>query len=172
MRRLGRITGLVLAMAAVMLATASAAPDAAQACAKANTPTKRLSKVEVRQAIRCVINHARGPNLKPDRSLKRAAQRHSRRMRISNCVSHQCPGEPDLTNRVRRSGYLNGASAYRLGEVIAGLPVRRSPRDVVRTWMASSSHRATILGSFKHFNVGITRKRRLGYYTVVFGWRS
>lgn len=171
MRRLGRITGPVLATAAVMLIVGGAAPDAAQACAKANAPTKQLSKVEVRKAIRCVINHERGPNLKPKKALKQAAQRHSRTMRKQNCFSHQCPGEPDLTNRVRRSGYLKGAGSYRVGEVIAALPVRRSPRDVVRAWMSSPSHRATILGSFKHFNVGKTTKRRVAYHTVVFGWK-
>ncbi len=101
-------------------------------------------------------------------------------MQGHDCFSHQCPREPDLESRLRRSGYLNGAGSYGIGENIAwGGGDRGSPRGIVRSWMRSSGHRANILDrDFEHIGVGVVwgspsnRRADAGLYTADFGYRG
>lgn len=167
---------LIAAVAALAFAIFAAGPGAAVAeakCSKANAPAKKLRKKEIRAALRCVVNKERGRNLSPKDQLHEAAQDHTGRMRRSGCLSHQCPGEPSLYERIRRTGYFNGASSYSYGEVIARAGAGASPRDIVRLWMGSSSHRATLMNSgFEHLGVGSSVKGGKGIYTIVVGSRS
>ena len=89
------------------------------------------------------------------------------------CFSHQCPGEASTAERVRRSGYLSGADSYRFGEVIALNRDQASPREVVRQWKNSPSHRAQILSaSYEHIGVGMVARKGKAYYTVTLGSKS
>ncbi|HEY8466268.1 MAG TPA: CAP domain-containing protein [Solirubrobacterales bacterium] len=169
---------LTLVVAAVLIAAlpAAVAPESAQArsCKGANTASKKLTKKKARAAIQCLVNKNRSAkNLRPNKNLQQAAQAHTRYMRKHNCFSHQCPGEPSLEGRVRRTGYLRGARSFALGEVIAHNRSRATPRDIVRQWMRSSSHRATLRNStYRHLGVGVSVRNGRAFYTVVVGKKS
>lgn len=140
----------------------------------ASQRSDRVSRSSARVAVKCLINAERSArNLRLRRDLNRAAQRHSNYMFRHRCVSHQCPGEASTESRIRRTGYMSGASSYRIGEVIARHRDRSSPRDIVRLWKKSSGHRAQILSSgYKHMGVGIVARNGKAYYTVTLGSRS
>jgi hypothetical protein len=71
-----------------------------------------------------------------------AAQDHTNHMVEKGCFSHECPGEGGMSSRVKRTGYLNGAQAWGLGEnIAAGEGERGSPAEMVAAWMNSPPHR-------------------------------
>jgi uncharacterized protein YkwD len=151
--------------------------DARSGCGKTGVASKRSDRIalpKARGAVRCLINDARhAGSLKLKRSLNKAAQRHSRRMFQQRCFSHQCPGEASTVTRIRKAGYMKGASSYRVGEVIALNSDRASPREVVRQWKRSPGHRVQIMSSgYEHIGVGVVAKRGKAYYTVTLGARS
>ena len=146
-------------------------------CGKSGAASQRSDRVKrsnARVAVKCLINAERSArNLRLRRDLNRAAQRHSNYMFRHRCVSHQCPGEASTETRIRRTGYMSGASRYRIGEVIARHRDRSSPRDMVRLWKKSGSHRSQILSSgYKHMGVGIVARNGKAYYTVTLGSKS
>lgn len=162
------------ALALSFLLVSGADPTRAEAgCKQINTPTAQISKQQARQAIKCQINRQRANrrSLKLNRQLNKAAQRHTRKMASGCGLSHQCPGEAHLTARVRQTGYLNGAGAFKLGETIAQYPRMATPRDIVAVWMRSRPHRKILLGRFKHVGVGVIVAGRYAWYTAVFGNR-
>lgn len=151
------------------------APSEAKAgCKGAQKQTQNIAKKRARAAVQCLFNkERRGQNVKSNGQLKRAAQSHSAYMRKRNCLSHQCPGEASLGQRVARTGYLRGASSWAYGEVIARYSPRVSPATVVRQWMSSSSHRPIILDRrYEHVGVGLSTKNGRSFYTAVLGARS
>ena len=170
-----------LAIAAIavcaLLVSTPATSHAGSGCGKIGAVGKRSSHIKIRdarRAVRCLINAERSArNLRASDNLHKAAQRHSRYMYKHRCFSHQCYGEPSTGDRIRSSGYLSGASSYRYGEVIALNRDSASPRDIVRQWMHSSSHRAEIMSSgYRHMGVGMVAAGGHAYYTVTLGWRS
>ena len=169
---------LAAALAALILVAGSSSAEArGTGCGKTGVASKRSDRVrvtDIRAAVRCLINDERtANNLRLSGSLNEAAQRHSRYMFRHRCFSHQCSGEADTTSRIRAAGYMAGASSYRVGEVIALNRDTASPREVVRQWKNSSSHRAQILSSgYKHLGVGVVARKGRAYYTVTLGWRS
>ena len=176
---LARAAALVAAIAALVFAGGPAATSEARGagCDKAGAANQRSDRVDrsaERYAVKCLINAERSArNLKLRRDLNRAAQRHSNYMFRHRCFSHQCPGEAGTEARIRASGYMAGASSYRIGEVIALNRDRASARDVVRQWKNSAGHRAQILSSgFRHMGVGLVARNGKAYYTVTLGWKS
>jgi uncharacterized protein YkwD len=163
---------LIIAAALVTPLAGAAAPEQAHArCKYANTKTTKLTKKQARKAVRCVVNRERSArNLKPRPALRRAAQKHTRYMRKHNCFSHQCPGEPPLETRVRSAGYLRGARAYSLGEVVAYNRARATPRDIVRQLMGSPGHRQQLMDpGYRHLGVGVSARNGTSLYTIVLG---
>ena len=69
---------------------------------------------KIRKAITCLINKERSkrdrPELKPNRRLQLAAQRHNDTMLAEDCFRHRCKGEPGISGRVRKTGYTEGQS--------------------------------------------------------------
>ena len=172
--RLRAVSLSVTAGLAFALAWAGAGPAVAEArCENANTRVGKLAHREVRNALRCLVNSERRPNLRPRDQLNEAAQRHTGHMRRKRCVSHQCPGEPSLHERIRRTGYFNGADRYTYGEVVASSRSSATPREVVRRWKASSGHWATLMsGSFEHIGVGSYVGRRTAVFAIVVAARD
>lgn len=83
--------------------------------------------------------------------LRIAARRHSNLMAHRRQLSHRLSGEASLQRRTAAAGYTRPTM---LGEVIAAGP--RSPYDVVRAWLRSSSHRALLLNCrFRHIGAGV-----------------
>jgi len=164
----------VIPVSALVIFFVFGMPATAQAgCNHSGQSVKNISKKNARSAITCLFNKGRSaPNVKRNGDLERAAQGHSAVMARKRCVSHQCPGEADLKQRVARTGYLNGASGYELGEVIIYGPSGASPRQMVDKWMNSSSHRSTITkSSFKHVGVGLSMDGGMVFATADFGHR-
>jgi uncharacterized protein YkwD len=173
-----RTLAIAAGLACIVLLLGSApSAEARSGCGKTGVASKRSDRIalpKARSAVRCLINDARhSRSLKLKRSLNKAAQKHSRRMFEQRCFSHQCPGEPSTATRIRKAGYMRGASSYRIGEVIALNSDRATPRQVVRQWKNSPGHRAQIMSSgYEHIGVGVVAKKGRAYYTVTLGARS
>jgi uncharacterized protein YkwD len=114
-------------------------------------------------AVRCEINAIRVANglrpVGPTKALTVAAKRHSQDMVRRHYFAHVSPSGQTVTTRVKRTGYLHGARAHKLGENIAwGSGSAASPAAIVQAWMNSPPHRAIILTpDFRDAGVGIAR---------------
>jgi uncharacterized protein YkwD len=78
------------------------------------------------------------PALRWDSALAAAAQAHAELMVRRGTLSHQLPGEPDLTTRAAAAG----AHFQAIAENIA---IGESPKGIERGWMNSTPHRTNIL---------------------------
>lgn len=182
---------LLLAAVALLLAAIGGpsplpGPDTASArpsCPGASLGPRKISRRRAASLVVCVVNQVRARHglrrLSARHELHGAARSHSRRMQRTDCFSHECPGEPPLTGRYQRAGYLPCGCSWGAGENIAWGPRQKgSPRRIVRAWMNSSPHRANILnGAYEHAGVGVRwgsperRRARAGTYTLDFGYR-
>ena len=163
---------ILIAVLALLVTLAFGLPAAAQAnCQHSGDPVRSISKKNARSAIGCLFNKERSArNVKRVGSLKNAAQGHSAVMASQRCVSHQCSGEPNLPGRVSRTGYLNGASSYKLGEIILSGSAKSSSRLIVSRWMGSPGHRAVLVdSSYKHVGIGLSIRDGSVYATGDFG---
>jgi uncharacterized protein YkwD len=150
-------------------------------CAHAGDPIREVSTGQVRKAVLCLLNdersrHARS-RLALSKKLGKAAEAHTETMVATNCLSHSCPGEPDLEGRIRKSGYLKGAHRWQFAENTGcGL----SAESMVANWMASTFHRINILGKkFDDIGIGLSDQRvprrcseGYGTFTTVFAYRT
>jgi uncharacterized protein YkwD len=154
----------LLAAVVSVCATALLAPSsalAAQACESANaTPAKANHRIVVRATL-CVLNAARsrhglGP-LRLNRRLSKAARRHAGDMARRKYFSHDTLGGGSFLDRIRHTGYLNGAHRWMVGENLAWATDDQSaPRGVTVMWMHSPGHRANILNAtFREIGIGI-----------------
>lgn len=159
-----RLTAAVLLAltVAAILAFATVAPATADAGSGSRLDRverkvlKKLNRIRAKAGLR---------SLRPNNRLNRSADYHSRDMLRANFFAHTSSNGDSMAARVR--AYRR---AKRLGEVLAYVPgrkPRRQARTVVRMWMNSSGHRASILtGGFRR--VGIARRKgRLGSSRVV-----
>ena len=118
------------------------------------------------------------PRLRSNRRLLKAAERHSHSMVVGRYFSHVGPGGLSMFDRVTRSGYLRNVRNWSIGENIGyGWGSASSPSAMMRSWMASTPHRANILaGKFREVGLGIVagipgRSGGGGTYTTEFGRR-
>ncbi len=166
------------------LGALSADEAEAAKCGGASRSPKRLGKRRARQLVVCLINRRRSKagvrRLDKKREVARAATRHTKRMKSSNCFSHTCPGEAPLSGRLRQTDYLPCGCSWGAGETIAWGKGRGegSPRAVVDAWMRSPSHRGTMLArGFEHIGVGYRRgspfsgSAKAATYTIDFGYK-
>jgi uncharacterized protein YkwD len=175
------LAAALVAAALVAAVTAAAPPRAHAVCKGKDAAPESISAARAEQAVFCLLNRQRAkrdlPRLRRHDQLDRPSRRHSRYMVEHRCFDHQCPGEPDLEERIRR--YLSkGGRAW--GENIAwGGGGLGSPRAVVRSWMGSEGHRENILSrQYEHVGVGVVwgSPQGDGYpaatYTTDFGARG
>jgi len=164
-----RIQLLLAALLVVLLA----APATAQAgCAGADASAAALGTDQAQSAVRCLVNdarHGRGARkLNQKDTLEAAAQYHATDMVARGYFSHSSPSGEDAFDRAKQFGYLNGGKGT-VGEVI-GAGTNWSPREVVRAWLDSGSHRGVLLGKrFRHIGVGVYTGSSLTYYSVSVG---
>ena len=125
------------------------------------TPTVD-NAVALRNATLCLLNEERASRglkpLKANTALRRAAQKHSRRMVQEGFFDHVSPGGSTLISRVKRgTSYLSGALKWSLGENIAwGCGHLATPGETVEGWMGSAGHRRNILNRrFHHIGIGV-----------------
>lgn len=100
------------------------------------------------QAVMAEINRVRQeqnlPALTIDPRLIEIARRHNERMAETGCRAHDCPGEPNVWERLESAGYPYGTGSEVIGWGYT------TPQAVVQGWLNSSGHRAIILGSYTH----------------------
>jgi hypothetical protein len=90
-------------------------------CAHADDTHAEASIAQLRNATLCLVN-------------RRRAQRDKGRLDRN--------AEPSLGQRIRRTGYLNGASRWRFAESTG---CKRTPRRMVNAWMSVRFHRRNLL---------------------------
>ena len=102
------------------------------------------------------VKHGLRP-LRHSGNLDEAARWQSRDMVARGYFDHQRPGGPNLSERIRRTGYLSGARSWAVGENIAwGEGSYSTPQSIMRSWMNSPGHKANILRRrFEHVGIGL-----------------
>ncbi len=192
-RRHAVIAGAIAALVVALLASlaiaarpdapkvAPSAPKAASACANADRPADEATTKQLRKAVRCLINKQRvrvgAGKLAKHPGLRKAAQRHAKVMVAEACLAHECGDEADLETRIRQTGYLDGAKAWKFAE---NTGCGASAEAMVANWVASREHRLNLLTKrFRELGVGVVGdpvkgECRAGYATfvVVLGWRK
>jgi uncharacterized protein YkwD len=182
-RRALAVTVAMACLAAFALAAAGpgTAPASAAPCANADATIDEASPGELKNAVVCLINdkrHNRGKRkLDKSQKLQKAARRHNDTMLRKNCWSHHCKGEPGLEKRIRKTGYLDGASRWAYAE---NFGCALTPKGMVKAWMNRNFHRKNILGPYE--DIGAAAAKELVpsspcegdrvTYTVVFASRS
>jgi Cysteine-rich secretory protein family len=95
--------------------------------------------------------HGLGP-LRWNPALAHAAQAHAERMVRAGGLSHQFPGEPDLTTRASRSG-------AHFSTVAENIAVAADPQTIESEWMHSPPHRHNILDPrLNEVGIGLVRQ--------------
>jgi uncharacterized protein YkwD len=159
----GRGVALAITAASATLALMAAPADASLVApsSKCDGQTDTGASKDVQEkAMRCLINYARdhagSGDVDASKSLEKAAG--VKAGDVMQCgFSHTACGRPaDLY--ARRFGYTS-ASSWRWGENLAwGRGKRGSAREILKAWLNSPPHRATMLeGSFKDAGVGLRR---------------
>lgn len=155
----------LLALVAGPAGSPTAAPAAQAAeCSYADTAARGpISRARADRALRCLVSNEREKRglARLDRSkrLNEAAQRHTRDMHRREYFSHISPGGRNVEDRVRAyTSYVDGSRGWKLGETLAArYAASASPRRILASMMASTSHRSTLLTSrFRHIGVGWT----------------
>jgi uncharacterized protein YkwD len=150
-----------LCTVAASVASLLAPATAAAACAGAGTRPTPATLDRAGDATICLINQARAQHglgaLRAKSALERAAAAHSRDMVRRDFFSHSSPSGSTPQQRIDRTGYLDGARSWAIGETIAwGTGGYATPASIVRSWLHSPGHRAILLdGDYHDLGVGI-----------------
>jgi uncharacterized protein YkwD len=173
-----------LAGGALVAGEPATATARASACHRFGaTKAKKLSNVQARRSIGCLVNRTRKRHglgrAHGDHRLRRAAQKHTSYMKRHHCFSHECPGERSFLSRLRKVNYVvHGLSRWKIAENIAwGGGGGDTPKAIVHGWMHSPGHRANILDpDYRQLGIGFAAGCRLGkragvMFTTDFGMR-
>jgi uncharacterized protein YkwD len=182
MMRSSRRPAALAATVTTLVLLALSPASAAAACEGATRSFDTAGNRTLVRATLCMLNAKRGRhNLRPLRlnsRLSTASRGHSRAMVRHHFFSHDSRDGTSFLERIRRSGYLDGASSWAVGENIAWGSGRLStPRSIASAWMHSPGHRANILGrTFRAIGIGIANGTPSGdggaTYTTDFGRRG
>ncbi len=153
-------------------------------CANAGARAGQVSEDALADSTLCLLNEERTSRglraLRVNRRLSAAASQHTNDMVRRGYFSHTSRSGSDMSDRIRRQGYLSGARSWMLGENLAwGSGGRSTPRRIVQAWMASPGHRHNILTArFREIGIGVAdsapvaTSSRGATYTTTFGSRS
>lgn len=148
-------------VAALVVCLLVPAANAVAACTGSGSRPTHASMHRAVDATICLINRARAQHglasLRSAGDLERAAAAHSRDMVRRDFFSHESPGGSTPQQRIDRTGYLNGAHSWAIGETIAwGTGGYATPASIVRGWLHSPGHRAILLdGRYRDLGIGI-----------------
>ena len=150
-----RRIALSLALMAIALLVAVGAPSTASAGVTLNSYEKQLlSLVNKERTARKL------PKVYVNTALTKAARAHSREMGDKQYFSHNSYNGETFKTRIIRFGYTyKGYTYWKIGENIGwGSGLYASPVAVVKSWMASSGHRAVLLTkSFRAAGLGAVK---------------
>jgi uncharacterized protein YkwD len=171
--------GVAAALLFIGLGPASATANAT--CRHADAQAHEISLPKLRKTVTCLINHKRARHgraaVNPNGDLLEAAQGHTDVMLAKECFRHDCPGEPGVGHRLRRSGYTKHQRFFRYAE---DLGFHKTPRKMVKAWLHDHSSREHLLDpSFRDIGVGVgwgAPKRNiddsdLATYTILYAVR-
>ncbi|HYI36066.1 MAG TPA: CAP domain-containing protein [Thermoleophilaceae bacterium] len=152
-------------------------------CDNVNARAGQASESTLASSTVCLLNVERSSRglrpLRVNRRLSAAAQQHTNDMVRKRYFSHNSRSGSNMSDRIRRNGYLSGARSWMIGENLAwGSGGRSTPRSIVRAWMASPGHRHNILTRrFREIGIGVASSapvstgNRGATYTTTFGTR-
>jgi uncharacterized protein YkwD len=180
MRFSGHAVALVTAL--TLFTVAAPAATAGGGCDGARSYVGKASKRVLLRATLCILNGERvRRHLRPlelNGRLSTAARGHSRAMVEQRFFSHTSLDGSSFVDRIRRSGYLEAARGWSVGENIAyGSGRLSTPRAIATAWMNSEGHRENILSrSYDSIGIGIASGTPVGVdggtYTTDFGRRD
>jgi uncharacterized protein YkwD len=168
---------------ALLLGMLVAPSTASAACPGADLMPAPGNLDEVREAVLCLHNEARGerslPVLREHVRLRRAAAAHTADMVARGYFSHTTRGGETFVERILDAGYARRFDGWQLGENLAwGTGRLATARGVMAAWMDSPDHRRTLLRrAYREVGIGV----RLGVpqdgavgatYTVDIGVRD
>jgi uncharacterized protein YkwD len=142
-----------------LASVASGASPRAHAAARCSGSHSSGAGRRQERAILCLVNRQRARyglrRLRSRRTLIRAAERHARDMARHNYFAHYGRSGSTPRSRVRRAGYR----CKTIGENLAfGRGYPGTPAGIVAMWMASASHRQTMLSPrVRDLGVGAAR---------------
>jgi uncharacterized protein YkwD len=174
----------VVFVAAAVAAFVGVAPaGAGPSCPSASAVPSQVDREPLVEATLCLLNDERERHdlapLRVNERLSEAAQHHARDMARRNYFSHDSRSGASFVDRIRRTGYLDGAHSWMAAENIAwGTGRLASPKAIVRNWMDSPGHRANILsGALREIGIGVAEDPPIagagpgGTYATDFGKR-
>jgi uncharacterized protein YkwD len=148
-------------LATAVVLAAFAAPAHADCPGADLVPSAGAATGAYSTVLLCLLNQERdkrglGP-LASRPKLVQAATGHAQSMRSQGFFSHDSPNGDSFIDRVRATGYTNGATYWALGENIGwGSGGFGTPRALESSWMNSPPHRANILSRrFNQAGVGV-----------------
>ena len=148
------LAGLVVALANGATPALASQP----ACPAADTATAETWRLE--KAVLCLHNLERGEHglsqLRWNRQLASAAERHATDMVSRHYFAHASPGGRDHMDRIAATGYAPAVGCWTAGENLFYSTRSSTPRQLLRAWMDSPAHRANILrGGWHGFGLGV-----------------
>jgi uncharacterized protein YkwD len=168
----------VLTTALLLAALMLCAPAQARACRGASLQPAEATAARAARATICLVNrtrHSHGlPAVRSNAKLRRAAKAHSEDMIARGYFAHDSPDGASVMDRVKATGYFDGATVWKVGETIAGgTGSLATPRAVVRAWLHSPGHREILLdGDFAEIGLGVGGDAASSaMYTADFGRR-
>ena len=115
-------------------------------------PIAAMTPARHQRAVTVLVNQERGrrglPALLPSRSLRLSARRWAL---VQIRISHF--GHGNFGHRAFAFPFIlrGGQGSRTVGENLAwGIDATSTPRGIVQAWMASPSHRRTLLGNWRH----------------------
>jgi hypothetical protein len=116
-------------------------------CSGMDTTARELGAARASRVVKCLVDGVRAKPLRTSGKLVKAASRHANRMIQAKFFNHEDPADKShVTERVRRTGYLQGIQGWGVGENLAwGTGVASTPAGIVRAWLNSPGHRRNIM---------------------------
>jgi uncharacterized protein YkwD len=147
----------------LVLAACAGAPAAASAkgCSGADSDPASLGQAATARITLCLLNRERASHglrkLRADGKLRRAADAHADDMVAKHYFDHTSKSGASFVTRIKRTGWTRSRRSWTVGENIGyGSGSLATPREMVKSWMYSSGHRANILGRrFKVIGIGV-----------------
>ena len=137
-----RRTAVLVALLAVVLASAAAAPARSQ-----DLGLERRASLELQVARELnQVRAARGlSKLRVQPGLRAAATGHTRSMLSAGFFAHESPDGTPFHNRIRKHYPARGWGLWSVGETLLSSGGQLDARAIVAAWLASPSHRDVVL---------------------------
>ena len=150
----------MVALVCVLVAAPAAAAHQT-ACPAADTATRDTAQLQ--RSLLCLTNAERRRHglsqMRWNRALTGVARAHARDMVARHYFAHVERGGRDQMDRIAASRYKPARGCWTAGENLLLSTGAASPAQLLRAWMQSPAHRATILTrGWSDFGLGVVRE--------------